>query len=143
METPGEKKLDTLLSTIEPVLHPDTYVFITLPPTTVPSPSIIQSAQMLFRESEGVTLILSKPDAIANNLEYTFPCRKITLNVHSSLEAVGFIAEIGRVLTKSGIGMNPVSGFFHDHLFVPEGREDEAVEVIMQLAMDAKSRAGS
>jgi hypothetical protein len=45
----------------------------------------------------------------------------ITLNVYSSLEAVGFIAAVGAKLNK--IGVNPVSGFFHDHCFVPvEGK---------------------
>jgi hypothetical protein len=64
----------------------------------------------------------------------------ITLNVHSSLEAVGFIAEVSKKLTEKGIGVNPVSGFFHDHLFVPTGREDEALEVLSDLATEARER---
>ena len=32
------------------------------------------------------------------------------------------------------MGVNPVSGFFHDHLFVPEGREGEAVGALRRLA---------
>jgi uncharacterized protein len=39
----------------------------------------------------------------------------ITPNVHSSLEAVGFIfARVASKLAERGIGANPVSGFFHD-----------------------------
>ena len=67
----------------------------------------------------------------------------ITLNVHSSLEAVGFIAEVGRKLTEKGIGANPVSGLFHDHCFVPVGREVEALQVLGRLAEDANKEAGS
>jgi len=62
----------------------------------------------------------------------------VTLNVHSSLEAVGFIAEVSKVLASKGIGCNPVSGFYHDHLFVPVGREEEVVECLRDLARDAK-----
>lgn len=66
----------------------------------------------------------------------------ITCNVHSSLDAVGFMAAITEKLTKLGIGANPVSGFFHDHLFVPLGREDEAVAALKELARDAKGKQG-
>jgi len=54
----------------------------------------------------------------------------ITLNVHSSLEAVGFLAAITRALARLQIGVNPVSGFFHDHLFVPVGREAEVMRAL-------------
>lgn len=62
----------------------------------------------------------------------------VTLNVHSSLEAVGFMAAVTRKLTERGIGCNPVSGYFHDHLFVPQGREEETLEVLSEMAAAAK-----
>jgi uncharacterized protein len=40
-----------------------------------------------------------------------FACRMITLNVHSSLEAVGFLAAITRQLAQAGMGVNPASAF--------------------------------
>lgn len=63
----------------------------------------------------------------------------ITCDVHSSLSAVGFLATIAARLTEVGISVNPVSGFFHDHLFVPEGREGEAMEALRGLAAEAKA----
>jgi hypothetical protein len=36
--------------------------------------------------------------------------------VHSSLDAVGFMAAVTTRLAKINIGVNPVSGFYHDHL---------------------------
>lgn len=60
----------------------------------------------------------------------------ITLTVHSSLEAVGFIATIATRLAEHGMGVNPVSGFFHDHLFVPDGRETEAMTILASIAED-------
>ena len=89
---------------------------------------------MVFQEAQGTTFILLKKDADAQAIAYEFPCRMITLNVHSSLEAVGFIARIATELAKLGMGVNPVSGFFHDHLFVPDGRENEALRILDQIA---------
>jgi hypothetical protein len=64
----------------------------------------------------------------------------ITLDVHSSLEAVGFIAAISARLTQANIGVNPVSGFFHDHLFVPFGREADALKLLAEMAEEAKAK---
>lgn len=138
---PGERSLDVLLASLEPVLHPQTYVFVTLPATSALPSSVVQSAQMLFREVEGLTLILTQTEAADSQFECTFPCRKITLNVHSSLEAVGLIAAVAGALTRGGIGTNPVSGFFHDHLFVPEGTEEAAVRILLELVDEAKTRS--
>ncbi len=90
--------------------------------------------RLVFREAEGTTLILLKDAAEAHGLAYEFPCRMITLNIHSSLEAVGFLARITTALAKHDMGVNPVSGFFHDHLFVPDGREMDALRVLAGFA---------
>src|SRR6266536_3447117 len=112
---PGETSLNTLLSSLTTVLHPTTFVFINLPPSTTPPSTLF--TQMLFHELEGLTIITTLESATSHNLQYTFPSRMITLNVHSSLEAIGFIAAVSEKLTEKGIGVNPVSGFFHDHCF--------------------------
>ena len=66
----------------------------------------------------------------------------ITLNVQSSLDAVGFMAVIATRLAKLGMGVNPVSGFLHDHLFVPGGRGEEAVEELERLAEESRLGRG-
>ena len=73
-------------------------------------------------------------------ITYEFPCRMITLEVHSSLEAVGFIARIATALANEGMGVNPVAGFYHDHLFVPVGREQDALDVLSRLAGEGVRR---
>lgn len=40
------------------------------------------------------------------------------------------------------MGVNPVSGFYHDHLFVPLGREEEAVEALKELAAEKRGELG-
>ena len=92
---------------------------------------------MVFREREGVTLIVTEDAARAAGLDGFFRCRMITLNIHSSLEAVGFLAAITARLAAAGMGVNPVSAFYHDHLFVPADRAEEAMELLRQLARDS------
>ena len=131
----GEKDLDTLLRTLSARLVPGVHVFVTLPDDQVPDGIC---PRMMFREAEGTTLILLQSEAVALGLPHTFPCRMITLDVHSSLEAVGFIARIGTAFAAHGLGINPVAGFHHDHLFVANGREGDALRILEQIARDAR-----
>jgi hypothetical protein len=125
----GERDLATLLRGLSATLHPETYVFATVdavPPGITP--------RMVFVEDEGTTLICTRAQAEAAGIPHTFPCRMITCNVHSALEAVGFIAHIATRLANAGMGVNPVAGYYHDHLFVPEGREADALAVLRAIA---------
>jgi uncharacterized protein len=90
-----------------------------------------------FREAEGLTVIVSKSQAEAAGIPYVFPCRLITLAVHSSLDAVGFLACITDRLARAGIACNAVAAFHHDHLFVPEERAEETLRVLNRLASEA------
>jgi hypothetical protein len=58
----------------------------------------------------------------------------ITLNVHSALDAVGFLSAVMQALTAAGISSNAVSAFYHDHLFVPLNRAEEALQVLRELS---------
>ncbi|KAH7237067.1 thiamine diphosphate-binding protein [Fusarium redolens] len=133
---PGELSLSKLLSTLTHTLHPTTYVFATFPDTSNLPP--LSETQMMFKESEGITVIVSKDYAESHKIDYFFPCKMISLNVTSSLEAVGFMAVIATRLAAKGIGCNPVSGFYHDHIFVPLGREEESSEVLVRLAVEKR-----
>lgn len=135
---PGELSLSKLLSSLKISLHKDTFVFLTFPPSG-PEPPASLPQQMSFREKEGLTIITTLRSAVENQLEYTFPSRMITCEIHSSLEAVGFMAALTRNLTESGIGANPVSGFYHDHLFVPAASAEHATRVLTELAQEAAS----
>ncbi len=128
-----ETNLKTLLASMRPELQPETYVFVTLPldqslPEGVPP-------LMVFGEKEGWTCIVSEEAAGRAGLSGTFPSRMITLSIHSSLEAVGFLAAILPRLAAAGMGVNPVSGFYHDHLFVPADRAGDAMRILEELAV--------
>lgn len=127
----GETNLDRLIKSLSAVLVDGLYVFVTIPADQKPP---LVPAKMMFEEAEGTTLILLQSDAELHGLAFEFPCRMITLNIHSSLEAVGFMARIATELAKYDMGVNPVSGFYHDHLFVPDGREQDAMDVLRRMA---------
>ncbi|OJD18793.1 hypothetical protein AJ78_01200 [Emergomyces pasteurianus Ep9510] len=139
MNPPGETSLPALLSSLDPILDPETFVFLTTKePMHSPALQLLQP-QMLFQESEGVTIITTRTLAATHGFaeQATFACRKISLKVHSSLEAVGLIATIAAKLKECGISSNVISGYFHDHIFVPLGRENEALHALRDLAKEA------
>jgi hypothetical protein len=104
----GETDLKTLLSSMTPELLPGVHVFVTLAPDVA--------------QPEGLEPVM------------VFRCRMVTLNIHSSLEAVGFLAAITTRLAAAEIDVNPVSAFYHDHLFVPADRAEEAMAILVELA---------
>ena len=126
----GETNLDKLLGSMSAELVDGLYVFATVSDGVMPAGV---RPRMMFDEAEGMTLILLKEEAEAHGFAYEFPCRMLTLNIHSSLEAVGFLARITTALAKHDMGVNPVSGYFHDHLFVPDGREGDAIAVLEEF----------
>lgn len=132
----GETDLRTLLCSMQPALQPEVLVFATVP-LSQDRPEGLDPV-MTFREGEGRTFILTEDAARKAGLAGTFRCRMITLNVHSSLEAVGFLAAITTRLAAAGMGVNPVSGFYHDHLFVPAERAAEAMAILREVAKEAR-----
>ncbi|MDQ6437774.1 ACT domain-containing protein [Mesorhizobium sp. LHD-90] len=132
----GETNLEALIAGMRPVLRRDVHVFCTLP-EGAGMPAGVDPV-MIFREAEGMTLILREVEARRAGLEAAnFRCRMITLEIHSALEAVGFLAAITARLAAVGMGVNPVSAFFHDHLFVPEDRAEEAMGILISMARSA------
>jgi len=116
---------------MDPVLEPTTYVFVTLDDEQLNHH--LADCLMVFREREGTTLIMEQCKADSRGLDSSFPCKRITLQIHSALEAVGFLAAVIPSLAGAGMGVNPVSAFFHDHLFVPADRAEEAVQLLRQF----------
>jgi hypothetical protein len=132
----GETNLTVLLASMTPCLLPGVFVFSTIPVGTA-LPAWLQPV-MIFREAEGVTLIIERSEAIAANFPHVFPSRMITSQIQSSLEAVGFLAAITPRLAAAGMGVNPVSAYFHDHLFVPENRAVDAIKILEEIAVEAR-----
>ena len=124
----GESNLDRLLEKISPQLHDGSFVFLTS--SEIFPPDVLREAVMIFKEIEGLTVIAR--DEIVGTLGSGAPrWAMITLNVHSDLNAVGFLAVITKRLAEAGISVNAVSAYYHDHLFIPWDRKDEAMKILM------------
>jgi hypothetical protein len=125
----GEKSLDRLIRTMNPVLRGGAYLFCALPADA----AIPAGAVAVFRELEGTTVVIERSDAEADRLDPLYVAAWITLTVHSDLDAVGFLAAITNALAAAGISCNVFSAINHDHLFVPYEQGDRAVEILRAL----------
>ena len=128
----AKRDLTALLQNMKPELRPGTFVFCTLTANEI-IPAALDPL-LTFREQEGTTLVVPREEAEAAGLRYAFVSRLITLTVHSSLDAIGFLAAITARLAGAGISVNAVSAFHHDHLFVPADRADEAMVVLQEMS---------
>ena len=131
----GETSLVTLIRSMSPQLNAGEYVFCTLSNGKMPTDVEIVGS---FREQEGLTVILERSDAEGAGLHFDYVAAWITLNVHSSLEAVGLTAAFASALAQAGISCNVVAGYFHDHLFVGQADADRALHVLRDLAANAE-----
>lgn len=120
--------MDSPFADLQPTVSIDEYVFCTLPPGPLPPNGAEPIA--LVRESEGLTLVLERQSARRLGLPEAFVCRQITLAAPTDLNSVGILARVTAALAEAGIPVNPVAGYYHDHLFVPVDRADEAMRVL-------------
>jgi uncharacterized protein len=127
----GETDLSVILKTLKPIHNVGDYVFCTVPTC---SGINIDDVVMLFQEQEGYTIILKQDFADSYNLSYTYVSAWITLNVHSSLEAIGLTAAFSSALSNKGISCNVVAAFYHDHIFVDKNDVSRAMAVLSHLA---------
>lgn len=130
----GEKDLTVLLQNMEPVLNAGEYVFCTVENLReIPN---IENVLFFFRETEAVTIVLEKTTADEWRMAYSYIASWITLNIHSSLEAVGLTAAFANALKQENISCNVVAAYFHDHIFVAKEDAEKAMETLYTLKIN-------
>jgi uncharacterized protein len=127
----GEKNLATLLKTMQPELQKGNYVFCTVADL---DHFLMADVLLMFREKEGITVIIEQTVADALRLPYDFVAAWITLTVHSSLAAVGLTAAFAQALAAHHISCNVVAAYYHDHIFVAQADAAQAMQVLCSLA---------
>ena len=126
----GETNLAKLLKNMKPELNTGEYVYCLAPSFEA---AAALNPLFIFRENEGITVILPKEQADAEGLSYPSVCAWITLTIHSSLEAVGLTAAFSKALTEANISCNVVAAYYHDHIFVPIKDAKRAMDVLLAL----------
>ncbi|GIX18238.1 MAG: hypothetical protein KatS3mg119_2424 [Rhodothalassiaceae bacterium] len=126
--------LRALLAGLSPQLEETEFVFTSHPARPDPPPA---DAVVVVSEAEGWTVVVPRDEAVRRGWRHRFACRRITLAVHSDLEAVGLTAAVAAALAEAGIPANVVAGFHHDYVFVPADRADEALAVLENLSRRA------
>ena len=122
------RDLARLLAMLDPALDPQRWRFAAV--ETAPA-----DALMTFEEAEGLCAILPAGDAPK-------AFRRITLRVHSSLDAVGLTAAVSARLTAIGVPANVVAALRHDHVFVPEADAERALAALQALSAESALDAG-
>ena len=131
----GEADLLLLISQMSPLLDDQVWAFVSV--DEVSSEYVAEHALATFREAEGTTLIV--PWEIAQEFDVcSEPMSRITLNIHSSLEAVGLTAAVSQALASEAISANVVAGFYHDHIFVPQIAGERALACLTLLSAAAE-----
>lgn len=123
--------LSKLLAEMSPRLAPGEYVFCVVASDRARDHALDALATVV--EDEGVTLVVPRSVADGASLPYDGVFRRITLTVHSSLEAVGFLAAVASALADQRIPANALAGAHHDHLLVPAARAEDAMRVLTEL----------
>lgn len=128
----GITDVNELLGSMQPALVDESFVFCTVKGQLADYIALDPIA--MFRESEGLTLVLSQTAADKEVFDYESVFRQITLTVHSSLEAVGLTAAVSTALAAKNISANVIAAYYHDHVFVPCAQAEQAL-----LALEALS----
>ena len=127
----GISNLEEILKNMTPTLNDGEYVFVSVQNLDkIP----MNDSICHFKEKEGVTIIIEKSKAEKLELKYDYTAAWITLNVHSSLNAVGLTAVFSQKLANHGLSCNVVAGFYHDHIFVESHDAEKAIEVLKGIS---------
>lgn len=128
----GIRDLKTLLQTMKPELQQGEWLFCTLAQEQLNTLAL--KPLLTFQEKEGTTVIVTEQEASKHALPFQGIWALITLTVHSDLYAIGFLEAILQKLAAAGISVNVVSAFYHDHLFVPWEKREEAMKVLEKIS---------
>ena len=125
----GEIDLKKLLANLSPRLDNREYVFCTFKDSAYGDYAELNPIAS-FLEEEGLTLVIARDRADKEGISYQGTYKRITLNIYSSLDAVGLTAAVSTLLAKHGISANMIAAYYHDHIFVHATDAERAVALL-------------
>ena len=128
----GESDLNKLIKGLSPKLNDGEYVF-----ASIKNIELLNTSEVIctFKEKEGLTLVLERSRADQLGLRYNFIASWITLEVHSSLNAVGLTSLFTTELADNGISCNVIAGYYHDHIFVSTKDSLKTLGILKHLSL--------
>lgn len=125
----GEIDLKKLLANLSPLLDSREYVFCTFKDSAYGDYAKLNPIAS-FLEEEGLTLVIARDRADKEGISYQGTYKRITLNIYSSLDAVGLTAAVSKLLAKHGISANMIAAYYHDHIFVNAADAERAIALL-------------
>lgn len=134
----AETDLSTLLKTLTVNRREGVWRYETISPeqsswTDLVNLRDVRAIAMLFQEDEGLTVITRATNDTPADNRWAW----LELSVYSDLQAVGFLSRVAEGLAVADIPCNAVAAFYHDHIFVPEAKADQAIAVLSALSQAA------
>ena len=127
----GIVELEELLKMMSPEVQDGEYIFCSLTGDILDY--IHLNPLAVFKESEGLTLVISVEAAIQGKIAFEGTFKQITLTVHSSLDAVGLTAAVANKLAAYGISANVIAAYYHDHIFVQTEKAEQALLALKEF----------
>lgn len=125
----GLGDLAKLLRSMAPELHTQPYGF-----GLMQGSDWVPGAFAMMVEAEGMTVVATEDVLRAAGIAHQPGWARISLKVHSDLEAVGLTAAVAAALAAKGISANVIAGYHHDHFFVQWARRHDAMAAMQALS---------
>jgi uncharacterized protein len=131
------KDTKAMIAGMKPERQPGVWHFVSFAPGDPLAERLASIAYATMNEPEGPSLLLSEEVASQEGLRSDLPMAHILLSVHSALDGVGLTAAVAVALADHSIPCNVIAGARHDHIFVPVGDTDRAIEILKVAADNA------
>lgn len=129
---------------MRPNLGPATYIFVTTKKTASSLPLSTMQPKLLVQETAGLSIVTTEELAISHGfIEAAFRCKRISLTAHFALFAVNLIATMTNCFKDHNISTHVISGFYHNHLYVAAGREEDAMQILKGISECAREELSS
>jgi hypothetical protein len=132
------RERQAMLAGMKPILKEGTYFFCTTNDAIVVA-ALLHRSLAVFREEEGVALVLAEEDARRHGFDLSMPMCRIILEVFSALDGVGLTAGVATALADHGIPCNMIAAYHHDNVFVPEPMGLRAISILEDVQREAAS----
>ncbi|MGI9611629.1 MAG: methyltransferase domain-containing protein [Acidimicrobiales bacterium] len=127
---PGETNLNVILEELSVIRRPGRFAVVAVeePPT------LTDGVEALVAEADRTTVVATVERAEQSGWQIDFEAAWLTLDVHSSLEAVGLTAAAATALAERSIPCNVLAGWKNDHILVPVAQAEAAIAALSDIA---------